>query len=198
MVQHRLFSILWHIYIPQLQHLLHIKVKDKWDKKSPHNSTVLLTGWCQFSCQFSPHRLHVHVLHHCDVMTKLPANKAGRSTESKVRRETEREEVISPLTFYRSVSSCKSPHLLWALLHLSPIVSDKTPSSTCNSGRCICEYLRGLEEQGQSSKITSCRCVCTSQRHIANLWADEKSFVLVWVWLNGSHYFQFCPVSRSS
>lgn len=54
-----------------------------------------------------------------------------------------RGKAILPVPLYRSISSWKSPHLLRALLHSSPIVSGKNPFSVCALAAraciCVCE-----------------------------------------------------------
>lgn len=89
------------------------------------------------------------VLHHCEVMMN------GRPTKRRRWREKGRGKVISPLPFYRSISSWKSPHLLWELLHSSLIVTSKTHflSATVCVCVCRCECHRNGET---SKKLTTC------------------------------------------
>lgn len=49
----------------------------------------------------------------------------GQQSRGELERDR-RGKVILPLPFYRSISSWKSPHLLWELLHSSLIVTGKT------------------------------------------------------------------------
>ena len=87
------------------------------------------------------------VLHHCEVVINRQPTKW----------RTGGGGGVSPLPFYRSISSWKSPHLLWDLFHSSLIVTSKThlPSAAVCVYGCVCVcVLPG--ERGKGKEFTAC------------------------------------------
>lgn len=112
--------------------------------------------------QLSTHfPLRVCVLHHSDVMMNVRAAKQGRRREG----VKSRGKVSSPLTFYRSISSWKSPHLLRAVLHSSPIVAGKTHFLSASAVNAIVEHPRDSEEPGTPLKTRHLLDAAVCGRH---------------------------------
>lgn len=117
-----------------------------------------LSGRFQLSSQFPP-----HLLQECVCSPSLWCHdkwrEGGGGQKPENKQAQRRGKVMSPLLFYRSISSWKSPHLLWALLHSSPIVGGKTHFLAALVCVCVqetthsCLYFKFLSSCFHSTEI---------------------------------------------
>lgn len=134
-------------------------IRQIWAKKF----NLLSSGWFQLSSLFPLHLLHlcVYVLVCAFSISVMSWWMGGQQSGGEGEREKGRGKAISPLPFYRSISSWKSPHLLQALLHSSLIVTGKTHFLSAPAP-CVCVYVwvclsvrESHRNGGKSSKLAA-------------------------------------------